>query len=421
MDIALISYGSRGDVQPYLALARALGHIGHRARLVAPPNFASLAEGYAVELRPVGVDLQAHLSGRIKALRESGKAIRSLRTLRDELLSILDDVAHDTWRACQGAELVIGVSAASYSIAEKLGVPFIEALMQPVSPTRAFPSPVAPRWLQLGGTANWLTHIACEQAFWQLFRANTNRMRAQVLDLPPYPLAGPLRHLRDDGLLRLCAYSAYVVPRPADWPDNHQVTGYWFLPAPAGWQPSQELRAFLAAGPPPVYVGFGSMLGGDPQRTTALVIEALARSGQRGILAGGWGALDDTARDSERVCFVDSVPHHWLFPQMAAIVHHGGAGTTGAALRSGVPSVVVPFGFDQAFWGQRVAALGVGPQPIPRPKLTAARLADAIAQTAHDAQMHERAARLGAQIQAEHGTAQAIDHIHRVLHRTSVA
>ncbi len=155
----------------------------------------------------------------------------------------------------------------------------------------------------------------------------------------------------------------------------------------------------------------------DPQKTTALVIEALTQSGQRGILAGGWGALDGTSQSSERVFFADSVLHQWLFPQMAAIVHHGGAGTTGAALWSGVPSIIVPFGFDQAFWGHRVAALGVGPRPLPRPKLTAVGLADAIERTVHNPLMHERATQLGAQIQMEHGTAQAIDHIHRVLYR----
>jgi sterol 3beta-glucosyltransferase len=422
VDITLLSYGSRGDVQPYLALARALRHVGHHVRLVAPPNFANLVQGYQIEFCPVGVDLQAHLNNeRIKALAQSGNFVRNLRTLRNELLSIIDDVARDTWQACQGTALVIGVSASSYSVAEKLGVPFIEAVMQPVTPTRAFPSPVAPPWLQLGGAVNRLTHAAFEQLFWQLFRTTTNRMRTQVLGLPPYSLIGPLRHIRENELLRLYAYSSHVVPRPDDWPSHHQVTGYWFLPPPAGWQPPEELCAFLAAGSPPIYIGFGSMMTRDPQKTTALVTEALRRSGQRGILAGGWGALDDTMQHSEHVFFVDSIPHHWLFPRMAAIVHHGGAGTTGAALRSGVPSVVVPFGFDQAFWGHRVAALGVGPMPLPRSKLTAHRLADAIERTVHNPLMHERAAQLGRQIQMEHGTAQAIDHIHRVLHRTSVA
>jgi sterol 3beta-glucosyltransferase len=421
MDVTLLCYGSRGDVQPYVALARALRHIGHDVRLVAPPNFADLAQGYGIPFFPVGVDLQAHLSERVKELAKSGKSIRGLRSLRNEVLSIMDDVARDTWQACQGTSLVIGVGPASSSVAEKLNVPFIEVAMQPVTPTRAFPSPVAPAWLQLGGTANRLTHVAFEQAFWQLFRANTNRMRTHFLGLPPYSLTGPLRHLREHGLLRLYAYSPRVVPRPDDWPAHHQVTGYWLLPPPAGWQPPEELRTFLAAGPPPVYIGFGSMLMREAQKTTARVTEALNRTGQRAIFAAGWGALDETMHQSDHVFFVKDVPHHWLFPQMSAIVHHGGAGTTGAALRSGIPSIVVPFGFDQPFWGQRVASLGVGPRPLPHAKLTADGLAGAIEQTLHDPLMRERAAQLGAQIQSEHGAAEAIDHIHRALRRTSIA
>lgn len=418
--MTILSYGSRGDVQPFIALGRALRHVGHRVRVVAPPNFAALAQEQGLDFRPAGVDLQAHLGERLGALPQSGNALRTLRGLRDELRSIIDDVARDTWAAAQGSELIIGVGPASASVAEKLGAPFIEAALQPFTPTGAFPSPVAPR-LPLGGGYNYFTHVAFERLFWQLFRVNTNRMRTQVLGLPPYPLAGPMQQIRERGLLRLHAYSAHVAPRPADWLPHHQVTGYWFLPAPAGWQPPEALRAFLAAGPPPVYVGFGSMMARNPQQMTALVAEALARSGQRAVLAGGWGALDGAAARSETLCFVDGAPHHWLFPRMAAIVHHGGAGTTGAALRSGVPSVVVPFGFDQAFWGQRVAALGVGPAPLPRATLTASGLAGAIDRAVRDPLMGERAARLGAQIELEHGTARAIDLIHRALGVTSIA
>lgn len=415
MDITLVCYGSRGDVQPQLALARALRHVGHQVRLVGPPDFATLAQEHQIAFSPAGADVQAHLTNRVKALAQSGQLVWSLRTLRDEMLSMVDDAARDTWQACQGSQLVIGTGPGSASLAEKLGVPFVEAAMQPVTPTRAFPSPVAPTWLRLGGAVNRLSHSLFEQAFWQLFRGTTNRMRTRTLGLPPYSWAGPLRRLRKQGLLRLYAYSAHVVPRPDDWPAHHRVTGYWFLPAPAGWRPSPELSAFLAAGPPPVYIGFGSMIGHQAQHTTALVTEALARSGQRGILAGGWGALDRPAQQAEHLFFVDSIPHDWLFPRMAAIVHHGGAGTTGAALRSGVPSVVVPFGFDQAFWGQRVAALGAGPRPIPRPQLRAPRLADAIERMLRDTHMRERAAQLGARIQQEHGTARAIEQIQRAL------
>lgn len=417
MEIALIAYGSRGDVQPFVALARALRQVGHQVRLLAPPTFASLAADHDIPFAPTGADIEAHLRSRMKAIRATGNALRLLWSLRDEMRSLITEVGHDTWRAAQGATLVIGVGPASASVAERLGVPFIEGALQPLTPTRAFPSPVAPTWLRLGGAYNRLSHHGFEQAFWQLFRGNTNSLRTQVLGLPPYSFLGPLGELRKRGLLRLYAYSPRVVPRPDDWPGHHQVTGYWFLPPPPEWAPPEPLARFLAAGPPPVYIGFGSMLAREPQKLTALVSEALAKSGQRAVLGGGWGALDGTMPSSERVCFVKDVPHHWLLPKMAAIVHHGGAGTTGEALRSGVPSVVVPFGFDQTFWGQRTAALGVGVSPLPRRRLSAPALAAAIERAVSDPLMRERAAELGAAIQAERGTEHALEHISRVLRR----
>jgi sterol 3beta-glucosyltransferase len=418
MDIAVIGIGSRGDVQPYLALARGLRHAGHQVRLVAPPNFASLAQQYEIEFCSVGVDFQILLDNeRFKSVIESGKLIRSLPALRREFLTVIDDLFLATWQACQGADLVIAtvIGPIGYNVAEKLQASYVEAAMQPLTPTRAFPSPVVSPRLRLGGAFNQLTHILFEQALWQLYRANINRLRTELLGLAPHSLTGPLRYIRKRGVLRLYAYSPQVVPRPADWPATHQVTGYWFLPAPAQWQPPPELCTFLEAGEPPIYIGFGSMMSRNPQHMAALVSEALLRTGQRAIVASGWGALNGAIQLSDRVFSVESLPHHWLFPRMRAIVHHGGAGTTGAALHSGVPSVVVPFGFDQAFWGHRVAALGVGPPPLPRPTLTAPQLAAAIERTVNDAGMRERAARLGTQIQAEHGLAQAIDHIHCMM------
>ena len=418
MDIAVIGIGSRGDVQPYLALARSLRHVGHHVRLVAPPNFAALAQQYEVDFCSVGVDFQALLDNdRVKSLLESGKLFRSLPALRREFLATIDDLFLATWQACRGAELVIAtvIGPIGYSVAEKLQASYVEAAMQPFTPTRAFPSPAFPPRLDLGGTFNHFTHSLFEQVFWQLYRANINRLRTQILGLAPHSLTGPLRHIRKRGVLRLYAYSPHVVPRPADWPAAHQVTGYWFLPPPPRWQPSPELCTFLEAGEPPIYIGFGSMMSRDPQQMAALVSEALLRTGQRGIIASGWGALGGAMQYSDRIFCVESLPHHWLFPRMRAIIHHGGAGTTGAALRSGVPSVIVPFGFDQAFWGHRMARLGAGPAPLPRPTLTATQLADAIEQAVNDSQMQARAALVGAQIRAEYGTAQALDHIHRMM------
>ncbi len=191
------------------------------------------------------------------------------------------------------------------------------------------------------------------------------------------------------------------------------MTGYWFLDAAADWTPPAALMKFLNSGKPPVYIGFGSMGSRKPAATAALVLAALDRSGQRGILLSGWGGLSQ-ANLPDTVLMVESIPHSWLFPRMAAVVHHGGAGTTAAGLRAGVPSIVIPFFGDQLFWGQRVAKLGVGTAPIPRKQLTVELLAQAIDRAVTDPVMIRQAANLGAKIQAEDGIAHAVAVIHAI-------
>jgi UDP:flavonoid glycosyltransferase YjiC (YdhE family) len=205
----------------------------------------------------------------------------------------------------------------------------------------------------------------------------------------------------------LYGYSPAVIPKPPDWGEDTHVTGYWFLDPVEAWTPPAALVEFLEAGPPPVFVGFGSMSSRKPEETTALIVDALDRAGQRAILLSGWGGLEG-ARVPDTVFVVDAVPYSWLFPRVAAVVHHGGAGTTSAGLRAGVPSLVIPFFGDQPFWGRRVAALGVGPEPVPRRRLTAERLARALREAVTDEGMRQRAAELGARIRTEDGVGRAV-------------
>jgi sterol 3beta-glucosyltransferase len=194
------------------------------------------------------------------------------------------------------------------------------------------------------------------------------------------------------------------------------MNGYWFLDQPNDWQPSVELQAFLDAGDPPVYVGFGSMAGRKPQRLAQIVIEALQAANVRGVIATGWGGLD--ANDLPETIFkIDQAPHDWLFPRMAAVAHHGGAGTTAAGLRAGRPTVICSFIADQPFWGARVYALGVGPKHIPQKQLTVEKLAAAIREATTNPAMRQRAADLGEQIRAEDGVADTVALIERIAEK----
>jgi sterol 3beta-glucosyltransferase len=209
-------------------------------------------------------------------------------------------------------------------------------------------------------------------------------------------------------------YSRYLQPPPADWPASMQVVGAWALPAPSGWTPPTELSDFLAQGDAPVSIGFGSMPVANPEKMAQTIRTALRQANLRGVLQSGWAGL---IAEDEHLMTIGDTPHDWLFPRMAAIVHHGGAGTTHSALMAGKPALLVPFSGDQPFWGRRIAALGVGVPPIAPKRITPERLADALRTLTQDSAMQQRAVELGAQVRAEGGLAAACEIIE---HQASV-
>ena len=213
----------------------------------------------------------------------------------------------------------------------------------------------------------------------------------------------------------LYGFSPAILPKPRDWPENVHICGHWALDEGLGWQPPRELLEFLQAGAPPVYVGFGSMVSRNPGETTMLVREALKLCGARAVVARGWDRQGGQAGTDGQVFEIEQAPHDWLFPKMAAVVHHGGIGTTTAALKAGVPNIIVPFNYDQPFWGNIVYRQGVGPKPIPRQKLTAATLAKAIEESLTDGAMREKAAEMGRQIRMEDGVGNAVRWIDEYL------
>lgn len=409
MQITIVTAGSRGDVQPYLALGAGLTASGHRVRLATHRPFAPFVQAHGLEFAPISGDPQQILQTEAgQAWVDSGRnPLRFVRRLVQLLEPTVIEMATDAEAACLGSELILysTFGMVGYYVAQKLGVRAISVPLQPLTRTRAFPNIVFPSDPGWGGFFNWLTHLLGEQLFWQAVRPVINRW-TDLLELPRASFWGPFARLNNAGPPLIYGFSPHVVPKPPDWGEHVHVAGYWFLAQPA-WEPPEELLAFLAAGPRPVYVGFGSMTLRNPQETARLVGQALALSGRRAVVLRGWGGLEALAPGVE-ICVVDNVPHAWLFPQMSAVVHHGGAGTAAAGFRAGVPTVVVPFFADQNFWAGRVAALRTGPAPIPRRRLTAAKLAGAIITATEDKGMKARAAALGRRIRAEDGVDRAV-------------
>jgi sterol 3beta-glucosyltransferase len=413
MRIALIALGSRGDVQPYIALGKGLAAVGHAVRLISHQDFETLIKAQALEFWPMRGNVQAVAeSPEMLALLEKGNFIAiTAHTAREAERAALM-WAEDGLAACQGIDLIIagiGGLFIGLALAEKLGIRFLQAYLVPFTPTREFASVLLPPALpKFGGAFNRLSHDLTRQMMWQGFRSGDQLARRDVLGLAPARFWGPFGSERMRGQPILYGFSPTVLPRPADWDERVTVTGYWFLEPDPAWTPPLDLITFLQDGPPPVYIGFGSMGNRKPEETADLVLGALARSRQRAILLSGWGGLRKVDLP-DSVYMADSLPHAWLFPRVAAAVHHGGAGTTAASLRAGVPTLVTPFFGDQPFWGQRAADLGAGPRPIPRNQLTVERLARAIEIAVNDPAMRRRAADLGVRIRAENGLARAVE------------
>ena len=287
--------------------------------------------------------------------------------------------------------------------------------------TRAFPSVAFPA-LPLGGAYNALTHALGERLLQTLTAGFFDRWRCERLGRPALPRGfWPYETLHGRPVPRLFSFSRLVFPKPPDWAEHFHLTGYWFLDPPADWAPPAGLEDFLESGPRPVYVGFGSVPHTNPEQTTRLVIEALRRSGRRGVIATGWGGLarGGAAGLGDDIFAVDTIPHAWLFPRVAAVVHHGGSGTTGAGLSAGVPAVLVPHAGDQPLWARRLARLGVSAAPIPFQRLTVQGLASAIGQVVTDPEIRARASALGERIRGETGVAQAVTIIERCPDRRS--
>lgn len=414
MKITILTVGSRGDIQPYVALGRGLQAAGYRVSVATHACWEGFTRDYGLDYRPVAGDPRGIVEGEAGQmwLASDRSPIGFMRGMMDAARPVLYQAADDYWMACQDADLILYPILAALpaaSIAEKLGIPAYPAYLQHVHATGVYPSGMMPALPRFGAPYHRLTYMLSSELFWRAMRPIISDWRQERLGMPPLPQRNVFPSWERARSPCFYGFSPAVVPRAPEWGEHIHITGYWFLhpwtePA-APPQPESDhgrLTDFLASGPPPVFVGFGSMADRDPAQAASLVVRALALSRQRGVLLTGWGGLQPGDLPDD-ILAIESAPFEWLFPQMAAVVHHGGAGTTAAGLAAGRPSVVVPFFGDQHFWAWRVAALGAGPQPIRRRQLSAERLAAAISEAVTHREIQARAATLGEQIRREDG------------------
>lgn len=411
MKILISTLGSRGDTQPYLALAVGLQQAGYRVTLVAPRSFIEWIQSYGVAAHPVRFNPQEVM----QTISKNKNPFQAIRIMREVMNTGVMEAFDDCWQAAQDTDFLLqtGAGMNALEIASKRGIPVAFAYLVPMPPTRAFPMFWLPFRFSLGGGYNYLTHTLVQRLLWSSMGGpSTNRWRTR-LGLPAWRSEAEMHnYARSLGTPSLYGYSPSVIPKPSDWDEYHHVTGYWFLDAQPDWQPPADLLHFLESGSPPVYVGFGSVSHEHPERQTRLALRALELTGQRGVLLTGWGGLTRLSAPPN-VFFVDNVPHAWLFPRMAAVVHHGGAGTTGAGLRAGVPSIIPAFAGDQCAWTDIVMKWGVGPRVPGIKQLTAEKLAEAINTAVNDSALRARATALGEKIRAENGIARAVEVIER--------
>ncbi|MFF3332376.1 glycosyltransferase [Streptomyces sp. NPDC002888] len=405
--------GSRGDVAPYTGLGHALLRAGHEVTLVTHTRFEPLVTGSGLGFHALPVDPRAELeSSRGRGLHRSASGVGKLVRVAEMARTLVGRMTDDLVAAARTSDVLLlssSLAPLGHTIAEGLSLPSLGAFLQPLAPTREFAPPVlgVGSW---GAVGNRFAGHGVGLAVERIFAAAVPTVRAR-LGLPPARRPGAALRARErQGWPVLHGFSPLVVPRPRDWRAGLDVTGYWW-PYDHGSRLPAHVRDFLDAGPAPVFVGLGSATVPDPGRLSADVVRALRRAGLRGVIQRGWAGLEASGDD---ILTIDEVPHSLLFPEMAAVVHHCGAGTTAAGLRAGVPAVPVPIQFDEGFWAARLAALGVAPRVVPLRRLTTETLASALVRATREPGFRQRAQELGVRVRGEDGAGPVVDAVNRL-------
>ena len=420
MKVSIVALGTLGDVVPLTALGGALQRAGHSVRFATQNEFRPYVAQQGLSFSPMDMSTHDLFRGEEgqKWLAAHDNQLSFVRRLVSIARPLVPRLFEQTLEASRDADAVVHTWGGMFAhhVAEGLKVPSFFASLQPITATRAFPSILAPPGLRLGGAYNRLTHLLTEQAFWVPFAREFNRQRATLLGLPRMPRGGIGPRVRHHELPHLYGFSPAVVPRPRDWGPGAHVTGYWFPELMTGWQPPADLEDFLASGPAPICVGFSSLVVTDPGALTDIVVKALRSVGRRGVLLTGWGALQDRAVGDD-MYVTRALPHDYIFPRSAAVVHPAGAGTSAVSLRFGVPAVVMPMFSDQFFWAERLSELALAPPPLAWRGLNVDKLAAALEHALGDRELHHRLGSVSRAIAAEDGLASAVGVIERYVDR----
>lgn len=418
LKIAMLVVGTRGDVQPFIAFAKRLQEFGHHVRLASHVNYRTFVESAGIEFYPLGGDprIMAGYLAKNKGFLLSGPTEisvqrKQLKEIINSLLPACTEPDLETGNPFRAQAIIANPPAYGHvHVAEALGVPLHIFFTMPWTPTQEFPHPLA-RVPQ--SAAYRLSYLVVDLIVWWAIRSYINDFRKRKLKLPPIAYFstyhGSISHLPTGYI-----WSPHLVPKPSDWGMLVDVVGFCFLNLGTSYQPRKEFAHWIQQGPNPIYIGFGSMPLEDAKKTTSIILEALEETGQRGIIGRGWGDLGLLSEVPVDVFLLDDCPHDWLFPHCAAVVHHGGAGTTAEGLRAGCPTTVVPFFGDQFFWGERIHATGVGPAPIPVYELSVERLSNAIRYMLQP-EVKCRAKEVARLIRNEDGVGAAVDAFHRRL------
>lgn len=412
LNIAMLIVGTRGDVQPFLAIGKQLQKRGHRVRLATHANFREFVSSNGLEFFPLGGDPKV-LAGYMvknKGFLPSGPSEisiqkKQLKAIMNSLLPACTEPDGESGSSFKAEAIIANPPAYGHvHVAEYLNVPLHIFFTMPWTPTNEFPHPLA-RVKQHAGYK--ISYLVVDSLMWWGMRGLINEFRMKKLKLTPMTYfntnQGSIAHLPIGYI-----WSPHLVPKPKDWGPKVDVVGFCFLSLANDYKPPEDLVNWLQAGKKPIYVGFGSIPLEDPGRMTDIIIKALQETNQRGIIDKGWGGLGNLTETSENLFLLENCPHDWLFPQCAAVVHHGGAGTTAAGLKAGCPTTIIPFFGDQPFWGEKVHAKGVGPQPIPVHQFSLERLVDAITFMLHG-EVKQKACDLAKLVEEEDGVDGAVN------------